>query len=481
MPSDKSDKKRKRSDHSDAPSKKAAGLLSLPPLAASVVEDQSALAPVIASTPGVLNQKALRWTPYLKPRDEAERSSTSTRNPGIVSSEILLQSSEHDKMDFVGREGLGDDTDSQVKHYVAVIDPERKTWQVVEARRVTLRGAVRSAVEDEEEVSEEEEMNTMRAQRTNLTNTFGTKQSRKAVQSMAENAQLSNAPAGTVPEAGAALIGSLPADVASGRAKESNVQAEVQAAKPVPTPDLTAVHPLDIYKLSDFKSPLTGVNEWKKQVESGKEVVTGSRYVSSRVEAVVKSGDKQLLQVLRFIHLLLEFSRSLKSMGKGSAGAAPGSKKLPPREDLRKALSSTTNSKDAEPSAEELLPDSVIEAVRRRFVPSGGFLSKFDLTLLHTTICALTLHIGPKPAADKMGGNGPNELATDPSDLRDDLRLDSPTIQQYFRELGCIINKPLQSDHARFNIKGKAEANARKIVRLRVPPSFPKVSRGGRA
>ena len=302
---------------------------------------------------------------------------------------------------------------------------------------------------------------------------------------MAENAQLSNAPAGTVTEAGAALISSLPTDVASGRAKESKVQAEVQAAKPVPTPDLTAVHPLDVYKLTDLVpggsvtlESLTGVDEWKNQVEAGNEVITGSRYVSSRVDSVVKSGDKQLLQVLRFIYLLLEFSRSLKGMGKGGMGAAPGSKKLPPREDLRKALSNT-NSKETEPL--ELIPDSVLEAVRRRFAPSGGFLSKFDLTLLHTTICALTLHIGPKPAADKMGGNAPNELATDPSDLRDDLRLDSPTIQQYFREIGCIINKPLQSDHARFNIKNKAEANARKIVRLRVPLNFPKVSRGGRA
>lgn len=48
MPSDKSEKKRKRSDQQGAPSKKAAAQLqSLPPLAASVVEDQSALAPVI--------------------------------------------------------------------------------------------------------------------------------------------------------------------------------------------------------------------------------------------------------------------------------------------------------------------------------------------------------------------------------------------------------------------------------------------------
>lgn len=71
---------------------------------------------------------------------------------------MLLQSSEHQKMDFVGREGTGEDADSQLKHYVAVVDPERKTWQIIEARRVTVRGAVRSRKpeEDEEEESDEE-------------------------------------------------------------------------------------------------------------------------------------------------------------------------------------------------------------------------------------------------------------------------------------------------------------------------------------
>jgi DNA-directed RNA polymerase I subunit RPA49 len=46
MPSVKTDQKRKRSTGNDRPSKKPA-LQSLPPLAASVIEDKSELAPVI--------------------------------------------------------------------------------------------------------------------------------------------------------------------------------------------------------------------------------------------------------------------------------------------------------------------------------------------------------------------------------------------------------------------------------------------------
>ncbi|KAJ6072370.1 hypothetical protein N7467_010455 [Penicillium canescens] len=499
MPSNKTDTKRKRSSENERPNKKSS-LQMLPPLAASVVEDKSELAPIIADTPGLQSAQSLRWNPYIKNRSTASKSAAASRNPGIVSSEMLLQSSDHAKLDFVGREGTGDDTDSQVKHYVAVVDPESKTWKVVEVRRATLRGAVRSRKAAEED--SDEEMNTMRAQRTALTNTFGTKQSRKAVQSMAENAQLSNAPAGSVPESGAALISTLPADTASGLAKANAVQAEVQAAKPLPTPNLNVSHPSDVYTIDTLVPggpstlrALNGVDEWKSQVEAGLGVTTVSRFVSNRVGPVVNSDNTTHLQVLRFIQLLIEFGRSLKGMGANAKGGGPGSKRLPPREDLRRLLSSTTGSTGkpgaaataaaTDSASTDLLPESVIDAVRRRFAPSGGFVSKNDLTLLHTTICALSLHIPPQPARDggssSLGGNAPNELATDPSDLRDDLRLDSNTIQQYFRELGCRIDKPRETEFAKWNIKGgKAEAHARRVARLRVPVEFPKVSRGGR-
>ncbi|KAJ5099377.1 hypothetical protein N7532_006378 [Penicillium argentinense] len=480
MPIDKTEKKRKRaSDINGRPSKKPAlELQALPPLKASVVEDKSELAPVIATTPGVQNTKSLRWDPYIKSRGNVSKSAAIARNPGIVSSEMLLQSSQHQKMDFIGREGTGEDADSQLKHYVAVVDPEQKTWQLIEARRVTLRGAVR-ARKAEEDSESEDEMNNMRTQREALTNEFGTKQSRKMVQSRAENAQLSSAPAGSVTEAGAALMSSMPADVLSGTAKATELQAEVQAAKPLPTPNLTAAHPNDVYPIENLVPgghstlrQLTGVSEWKEQVEAGVAVVTVSRYVSNRVVAVVKSENQTQLQILRFIQLLLEFARSLKGAGR-QASSGPNSKRLPPRELLRKILSNTTGAtpSEGEESTSELLPENIVDAVRRRFASDGSTLTKHDITLLHTTICAFSL-----------GGNFPNELATDPSDLRDDLRLDSATMQQYFRELGCRIERPSRKEYKKWNVKGgQAEANLRRVARLRIPLEFPKVKRGGRA
>lgn len=111
----------------------------------------------IVTTPGLKPPRKLPLHPYIKSRRDISSSSTRGRNPGIVSSEILLQSSEHPKLDFVGREA-DDDADAQLKHYIAVVDPVKKTWQFVEARKVTLRGVVRrlKVREDKEEEEEEE-------------------------------------------------------------------------------------------------------------------------------------------------------------------------------------------------------------------------------------------------------------------------------------------------------------------------------------
>lgn len=106
------------------------------------------------TTPGIKPPNDLHLKPYLKNRDNAI--TTKTRNQGIVSSEIILQSSEHPKMDFLGREAE-DDADSQLKHYIAVVDPEKKTWQFVEARKVTLRSGVRKAKSGESDSEAEEE------------------------------------------------------------------------------------------------------------------------------------------------------------------------------------------------------------------------------------------------------------------------------------------------------------------------------------
>lgn len=313
---------------------------------------------------------------------------------------------------------------------------------------------------------------------------------------MAENAQLSNAPAGAANAAESAILSSMPSDAPTDMAsKTAALQAEVQAAKPLPPANLAATHPSDVYAIDSLVPnghstlrQLPGVSEWQAAVTTGQAVITTSRYVSRRVDPVAKSGNSAHLQLLRFILILIELSRSLRPSNKSSGG--PGSKRLPPRDDLRRILSSPTGTataaagkppSDSTIPEDSLLPETVVDSIRRRFAPRGGILSKNEVTLLHTTICALSLHIPPQPGKDGSGGNAPNELATEPSDVRDDLRLDNPTIAQFFRELGCKVDKPRESEFAKWNVKGgKAEAAAKRIARLRVPVEFPKMSRGGR-
>ncbi|KAL4788034.1 A49-like RNA polymerase I associated factor-domain-containing protein [Aspergillus varians] len=500
MASDKAEKKRKRvSDRHERPTKKPAlDLQSLPPLAASLIHDDSELAPVLLNTPGVTTRPNIRLNPYLKTRSHAV-SGHSAGNDGIASTELLLQSSEHPKLDFVGREA-NDDADTQLKHYVAVVDPVSKTWEFVEARRVTLRGAVRRAApaeEEEEENSEDEEIRTMREQKTDLTYTFGTKKSRKATQSMAENAQLSNAPEGAATAAESALLQSMPVEAARDMAaKAAAVQAEIQASKPLPTANLDAKHPSEVYPLEalipngNATLRQLPIKEWQDTIFAGLTVSTTSRYIANRISDIVESGNTTHLQILRFVLILLELVRALRS---GKPGRGP--KRLPTREDLRRILSSGAKSSDddgdgfgqestSSSSSSSTIPDPVIDAIRRKFAPGGSSLSKNDITLLHTTICALTLHIPPQPVKDGIptpnGGNAANEIATDPSDLRDDLQLDNAEITQYFRELGCRVDKPRETEFAKWGIRGgKAEAATRRVARLRIPVEFPKVSRAG--
>jgi DNA-directed RNA polymerase I subunit RPA49 len=322
----------------------------------------------------------------------------------------------------------------------------------------------------------------MRDQRNALTYAFGTKNARKAAQSVAENALLSNAPAGVATAAESAILSSIPAEaVAEASDKAAALQAQIQANKPVPQANLAATHPSDVYPI-DLLVPngLTTlgqlpIQEWQDAVAAGTAITSTSRFVAHRVEAVVKSSNVTQLQILRFILVLLELIRGLK---RGKQSDPHGSKRLPARDDLKRILSAGS-------STTAQLPDPVLDAIRRKFAPQGtGLLSKTDLTFLHTTICALSLHIPPVPAHDggssSLGGNAANELATDPSDLRDDLRLDPATITQYFRELGCRIDRPREAEFAKWGIKnGKIEAGARRIARLKLPLEFPKISRRG--
>jgi len=103
---------------------------------------------LIASTPGLALPTSIPLQPYTKTRPKPAR----TIGRGVVdTTEFLLHSSAHPKLDYIAREEeLG--AAPLRKHYVGVYDPETGKLEVVEARKMIVKGIVRAheATEDDQ-------------------------------------------------------------------------------------------------------------------------------------------------------------------------------------------------------------------------------------------------------------------------------------------------------------------------------------------
>ena len=80
--------------------------------------------------------------PYVKPRRNAPPRPGNTGE--IAGKEILLHSSEHPKLDYTAREEEEGGSNTLLKHYIGVYDPETGKMEVLEARKVVVRGVVRA-------------------------------------------------------------------------------------------------------------------------------------------------------------------------------------------------------------------------------------------------------------------------------------------------------------------------------------------------
>jgi DNA-directed RNA polymerase I subunit RPA49 len=94
----------------------------------------------LASTPGLILSSSISLEPFVKPRKNAPKGKSSD----IATNELLLHSSKHPKLDYTAREEETSGTDTLLKHYVGVYDPETGMLEVLEARKVVVRGVVRA-------------------------------------------------------------------------------------------------------------------------------------------------------------------------------------------------------------------------------------------------------------------------------------------------------------------------------------------------
>ncbi|KAF2273762.1 DNA-directed RNA polymeras-like protein I 49 kDa polypeptide [Westerdykella ornata] len=441
------EKKRKRHDDAaERPAKKPAVSQGPNTVKVQHVENKGVVGPVLAATPGLSFPRTIAFNAY--------KTSRILPKVGEVS-ELLLQTSEHPRLDYTAREEEDGSTESLLDNYIGVFDPATGKLQVIPVRKVTVRSTLRSET-DELRAQREKEAAvraTMTAKRHALAAEFGSKKSRKAIQEMAENAITSGRAQG--PDMGgrdenvaSAVLQGMSTTTAAMPTRE-DIAAAVDSSKPRPQANLAAEYPSDVYPVETLvgKDLMTiiPIKDWVDAVDAGAAINVHSRYVAKRIVKLAKTKELQKLKVLRFILLCVDFNAALKAKGKGP-------KLIPHKEKLLREMG-------------ENVPPSVVDAIRRKFASENNDLTRWHIDNLATHICAAALIV--------------DNFRVDVNDLREDLKLENNEIKQYFHEIGCKVTKPTEAEREKLKIS-KAEATMHWMATLKIPLNFPKVKTGRR-
>ncbi|KAF2115076.1 DNA-directed RNA polymeras-like protein I 49 kDa polypeptide [Lophiotrema nucula] len=435
-----SEKKRKRRDDGvERPSKKTA--IAPPPgnVRVEFVEDTDISGPVLATTPGLTFPSKIEFKPY----------ATQGQNP-----ELLLQSSDHPRLDYTAQEEKDGSSESLLKDYLGVFDPATNKLKLVEVKRVTVRSSLRSEKEELAEANARiaAAKATMTARRHALAAEFGSKKSRKAIQDITENAIMrgkAGDPSATPKnEAVASAVLDNMASTTSTMPTKDELAAAIDASKPRPPVNLNAAYASEVYPINTVIGPelmgVIAVKDWVEKTDKGESIELSSKFVAQRVVKLVRNKEITKLKALRFIQACINFNMALK-------GRAKGPRMVPHKDKLVPAMG------DA--------PAPVVDGIRRKFASENNDLTSWHTDNLMTHIAAAALFI--------------DDFEVDVNDLRDDLRVENKEIKQYFAELGCRITAPSESERTRLKIS-KAEAVNHFFAKLRVPLSLPKVKTGGR-
>lgn len=364
-----------------------------------------------------------------------------------------------------------------MKHYVAVFDENSGRLEVKEAKRLTVRGSIRQAPPVPHGDEDEDVPMTNYSTRAALTEAFGTKKSKKAVQSVAENRQLAQGGEGAV------IAEAMISNIAREDEEESTFaqsQLLARSNKPLPQPDLGTGDVHEVYHLNAlvFPSPadatlkLMHTGTWTARLKAKKEIPDlRSRFVANRVgylglallASAEGTNDPKLLkqfQLLRYIDLLLQIQKYLSKQPRHGRINTPD--KWP-----AKTMTDGT-------------PPSILMPILKRFFPDMR-PNTHSMTLLRATILALALHILPPSLQTK-----PGTLATEPTDLALDMAIEASEARKLYRELGCKVEGATDKELTIWGLekikKKKDESGqspkAPQLAKLALPLEFPKVSRG---
>ncbi|KIW27360.1 uncharacterized protein PV07_07104 [Cladophialophora immunda] len=473
------EKKRKASSlESDRPSKKP----QTSTIKVTHLRGPDVAKPLVASSPGVRLPSNLSFDGFSK------------REPSGRGSSLLLQSSDHPTIDYAATEsGTTDAAEKHVRHYIAVFDPASNKLKVVEAKRVTVRSTVRQ-VDNQESDGEEDGAETKPAptpSRAALTQAFGTKKSKRAVASSAENRLLARDGENVDNPVSNAILSSIkeeddPADMMV------DAGASARANKPLPQANLDTTDITQVYDLSELVFPgpyRTTLSQmpiayWKECAKNKKPVSTHLRFVATRVGYLTQRHLKQpdnpdvllKLQILRYIQLLVEIHKYVSHLPARRPVARP-----------EQWPAGTTTGDSA-------LSTAFKARLMARFFPNH-LPSAFNRTRLTATILALTLHVPPPVFTP---GDTPKTLFAEPTDITLDLAMPHAEVHKLYRELGCKIEAMTDAELQRHGWdkvslvsqrgaggladdghgNGPVKLPRPKFAKLRFPVEFPRISAG---
>ncbi|KAF1811925.1 hypothetical protein P152DRAFT_474175 [Eremomyces bilateralis CBS 781.70] len=410
-------------------------------------EDADIVCPVIAESAGIALNPKLAFQPYKRERRSRRRGQPAESR----GHDLLLQSSQHPRIDYTATADVDDTIGKDLTHYVGVYDSNDNTLKIVPARKLIVRGSLREKpAPAESENADGKSFHKAFELRRELGMEFGTVKTKKHLQAQASNALAQGTVLGG-PKAELdrddplvkAMLAAMPKTDAAATSRET-LQLEIDAAKPRPDANLNAETADMVYTPEsvigqELMSYVT-VQPWIEAIEAGNDVQLGSQYVARRLKELVDGGDIKRLKCLRYLLFLVEVYQKIQEKGKRM-------KRWPKKEDLLSSLSDGS--------------EDLIEKSKRKFSEDRGDVSRWHLDLLITHIAALTLII--------------DEFDTDTFDIRNDLHLENQDMTQYFREIGCKVKSVPENEYKKWGIKSKADASTHRMARLKLPLEFPKI------
>ena len=278
----------------------------------------------LAITPGLNIPSNISLKPYKR----------SKILPSGHATDLLLQSSEHARLDYTAREEKDGSSESQLKDYIGVYDPSTGSMQLMAVKRVTVRSTLRSETEElyNRQARLEVAQSSFTAKRHALAAEFGSKRSRKAIDDMTLNAISRGKPGDVSTEkdedmAENILQGMSAATEAMPTRKE--LDASIDQSKPRPRANIAAEYPGDVYPIDVVVGKevmeLIEVKDWVDASDAGTGVNVASKFVAKRILKLAKNKQYQKLKVLRFILLCVRFNDLITSRGKDP-------KKMPPKD-----------------------------------------------------------------------------------------------------------------------------------------------------